>query len=306
MEDQTEQALSKQSFIERQLSEAITPASERAKLAKSFDDFCEEIDAQGEASPEPVKAPPEPVLAKAAPVEQPATQITLQPTPPPPLDPLDQQARQMELAAYITRHPTYKQERIATQRAMEDVVREMSQYFDSDPNQVKAQFTDPLLTSYTPDQLSDEWFEEQADMMKKASPITRRKIEAKWLAMREAQARQNKKAEELAANYDADQQQRANQNWQAAIMAEATNALNDESEFRALKDIRDRANKGDPKANAQFNDLEQNFFRPYMVKLLTEHPNTPPGTATRKALRHVKEHLQGKGRTHHSVESFVG
>jgi hypothetical protein len=108
MEDQmdTAQAPLKQSFIEQQLSAAITPAAERAKLAKSFDDFCEEIDAQGEASPEPVKAPPEPVVAKAAPVEQPATQITLQPTPPPPLDPLDQQARQMEVGAYITRHPS--------------------------------------------------------------------------------------------------------------------------------------------------------------------------------------------------------
>jgi hypothetical protein len=204
--------------------------------------------------------------------------------------------RQYEVWASVTRHPDYKRELITTQRALEDVVREMSQYFDADPARVKEDFTDPLLTSFTPAQLTDEWFEEQAELMKKASPITKRKIEAKWLAMREAQARQDKKAQELAANYDTEQQQRANQNWQAAIMAEARTQLDDESEFRALKDIRDRANKGDPKANAQFNDLEKNVFRPYMVKLLTEHPSTPPGQATRKALRHVKEHLQGKGR----------
>jgi hypothetical protein len=225
MEDQTEQALPKQSFIERQLSEAITPASERAKLAKSFDDFCEEIDAQGEASPEPAKAPAEPVVAKAASVEQPATQITLQPTPPPPLDPLDQQARQMEVGAYITRHPSYKQERIATQRAYEDVVREMSRHFDADPERVKADFTDPLLTSFSPDQLTDEWFQEQVDLMRNASPIIKRKIEAKWLQVQELQARQNKKAQELAANYDTEQQQRSAQNWQAAIMAEARTQL---------------------------------------------------------------------------------
>jgi hypothetical protein len=193
MEDQTEQALPKQSFIERQLSEAITPASERAKLAKSFGDFCEEIDAQGEASPEPAKAPAEPVVAKAASVEQPATQITLQPTPPPPLDPLDQQARQMEVGAYITRHPSYKQERIATQRAYEDVVREMSRHFDADPERVKADFTDPLLTSFSPDQLTDEWFQQQVDLMRNASPIIKRKIEAKWLQVQELQARHGRR-----------------------------------------------------------------------------------------------------------------
>jgi hypothetical protein len=183
----------------------------------------------------------------------------------------------------------------AAQRAKEDVVREMSLYFDAPPEQIKSQFTDPLLTQFTPDQLTDQWFEEQADLMTKASPITRRKIEAKWLAMREAQERQSKKEAELAGNYDAEQQQRATQAWQAAIMSEARTQLDDESEFRALKDIRDRANKGDAKANAQFNDLEQNVFRPAMIKIMTDHPSTPPGQATRKALRQVKEHLQGRG-----------
>src|SRR5260370_8139481 len=73
----------RQSYVEQQLSAAITPATEREKLNRSFDAFCEEIDAQGEASPEPVKAPAEPAAVEAAPVKL-VTQIALQPTPPPP------------------------------------------------------------------------------------------------------------------------------------------------------------------------------------------------------------------------------
>jgi hypothetical protein len=298
MDDKTDtrEASPRQSFLDTQLSEAISPPAEKEKLRKSFESFCEELD-RGESAPEPAKAPAEPAAVEAAPAKQPVTQIALQPAPrPADPDPLDAQARQLEVGAYVTRHPDFKQERIATQRAYEDVVREMSRHFDADPERVKADFTDPLLTSFTPDQLTDEWFQEQVDLMRNASPIIKRKIEAKWLQVQELQARQNKKAQELAANYDTEQQQRSAQNWQAAIMAEARTQLDDESEFRALKDIRDRANKGDPKANAQFTDLEQNVFRPYMVKLLTEHPSTPPGQATRKALRHVKEHLQSKGR----------
>jgi hypothetical protein len=85
MEDQMDkaQAPPKQSFIEQQLGAAITPAAEREKLSRSFDAFCEELDAQGEATPEPLKAPPEPVAVEAGPVEQPVRQIALQPAPRP-------------------------------------------------------------------------------------------------------------------------------------------------------------------------------------------------------------------------------
>ena len=267
-----------------------------------MDAYFDEIDS-AEAAPEPAVASPEPATVETEPVKQPVTQIALQPAQPPPdPDPFDQQAHQLEVMSYITRHPDYKRERIATQRGYEDCVREMAKYFDSPAERIKADFVDPLLKDFTPDQLTDEWFQQQVDLMN-APSITKRKIEQKWAEIQSQQARQNKKAQDLAANYDSDQQQRANANWQAAIMVEARTQLDDESEFRALKDIRDRANKGDPKASTQFNDLEQNVFRPYMVKLLTDHPNTPPGTATRKALRHVKEYLQGGGRRQSSSPS---
>jgi hypothetical protein len=298
MEDQMDkaQAPPKQSFIEQQLGAAITPAAEREKLSRSFDAFCEELDAQGEAAPEPVKAPPGPVAVEAVPVEQAVRQIALQPAPrPADPDPLDAQARQFEIWASVTRHPDFKRERIATQRAYEECVREMSRHYDVPEEEVKAKFTDPLLKDFTPDQLSPEWFQEQVNAMK-APEVVKRKVEQKWAEMMLQQERQNKTARELVDRYDADQQQRANQNWQAAIMAEARTQLDEEKEFAALKNIRDRANTGDATASAQFNDLEQNVFRPYMVKLMTEHPNTPPGQATRKALRHIKEYLQGKGR----------
>src|SRR5260370_5706783 len=219
MEDQTDtaQAPPKQSFIEQQLGAAITPAAEREKLNRSFDAFCEELDAQGEASPEPIKAPAEPAAVEAAPVKQPVTQIALQPTPPRDPDPLDQQARQMEIGAYITRHPSYKQEKLATQAAYEECIQEMSRHYDAPAEKVREEFLDPLLKSFTPDQLTDEWFSQQVELMN-APSITKRKIEAKWAQVQELQGRQNKKAQDLAANYDADQQQRAAQNWQAVIM----------------------------------------------------------------------------------------
>jgi hypothetical protein len=51
MNDKTDttEAPPKHSYLDTQLSEAITPPSEREKLRQSFDAFCEEID-QAEAS----------------------------------------------------------------------------------------------------------------------------------------------------------------------------------------------------------------------------------------------------------------
>src|SRR5271170_1549847 len=118
----------KQSFIQQQLGAAITPAAEREKLNSSFDAFCEELDAQAEAPPEPAKTSPEPVAVEAAQAkQQPVRQIALQPAPrPADPDPLDAQARQLEVWAHVTRHPDFKRERVATQRAYEECVREMS------------------------------------------------------------------------------------------------------------------------------------------------------------------------------------
>jgi hypothetical protein len=136
------------------------------------------------------------------------------------------------------------------------------------------------LINFTPDQLTDEWFQQQVDLMK-CPEVVKRKVETKWAQVQELQARQNKKAQELAANYDVDQQQRANQNWQATIMAEAKTQLDEEKEFTALKDIRDRANKGDASAMAQFNALEQNVFPSVYGPVADRAPLTAP-TATRK------------------------
>jgi hypothetical protein len=98
--------------------------------------------------PEPIKAPAEPAAVEAAPVKQPVTQIALQPTPPRDPDPLDQQARQMEIGAYITRHPSYKQEKLATQAAYEECIQEMSRHYDAPAEKVREEFLDPLLKSF--------------------------------------------------------------------------------------------------------------------------------------------------------------
>lgn len=294
----TAEAPAKQSYLETQLTEAVTPPSERAKLNAAFESACQEWDAQGEAPAEPVKAQPEPAAVEATPVAQPRANIALQPTPrPADPDPMDEQARRMEVGAYIARHPDYKRETATTQRAYEDVVREMSQHFNSDAAEVKKQFTDPLLSGdYTPEHLTDEWFAEQEKLMTNASEITKRKIELKFMAMKEAAERRNKKAEELAQTYDNDQQQRAARNWEALIRAEATNALDEERTFESIKNLRDRANSGDQRAKAEFDSLENNIFRPFMVDLMTKNPNMAPGAATRQALRAVRDHMQGRGR----------
>jgi hypothetical protein len=200
----------------------------------------------------------------------------------------------MEVGAYITRHPSYKKEKLATKAVYEDCIEEMSRYFDAPPEEIKSRFIDPLKKGFTPDQLPAEWFQEQVSLMSKAPEVVKRKIETKWAEVMLAQERQDKIARELAANYDADQQQIATQNYAAVLRAEAENALNDEREFSDLRRIRDRANAGDQKAKAEFDKLEREVFVPYLVKLLTDKPNTPVGAATRKGLRHVKNFLEGK------------
>jgi hypothetical protein len=293
LRDSTE-APPRQSFIEDQLSSAITTPRERDKLNASMDAFFKEID-EGESPPEVEKTPVQPVQAQTpAPIEQPARQIALQPTLPPP-DPLDNQARQMEVGAYITRHPSYKQEKLATQAAYLDCIQEMSRFFNAPAEQIKEQFLDPLKNHFTPDQLTAEWFQEQVGLMN-CPEVVKRKIETKWAEVMLLQERQDQKARELAANYDADQQQIATQNYTATLRSECENALDDDREFSDLRKIRDRANAGDQKAKAEFDKLEREVFVPYLVKLLTDKPTTPVGAAARKALRHVTNHLQSKGK----------
>jgi hypothetical protein len=180
---------------------------------------------------------------------------------------------------------------LATQAAYEECIEDMARYFDAPAEKIKEEFLDPLKKSFTPDQLPAEWFQQQVGLMN-APEVVKRKIETKWAEVMLLQERQDKKARELAANYDAYQQQLATQNYAAALQAE--NALNDEREFSDLRRIRDRANAGDQKAKAEFDKLEREVFVPYLVKLLTDKPNTPVGAATRKGLRHVKNFLEGK------------
>jgi hypothetical protein len=290
IEDSEVGASPKQHFVEPQLGAEVTPPSERAKLQRSFERFCEEIDGQ-------VAAPPETVVAKETPPPaEPVTRIALQPAQPTqPDDPLDAEAKRLEVEAYIKRNQDYRKERLATRRAYEQCLQEMAQYFDQPQDWVKSQFLEPLLKDFTPAQLTAEWFKEQVGAMK-APEVIKRKIESTWDDVMRLQDQENKKAEELANRYDADQRQRSAQNWEALIMAEATTLLDDDREFLALKAIRDRARKGDQDAIAQFNDLEHRVFRPAMDKIMAEHPGTAPGAATRRALKQVLSALQSKGR----------
>jgi hypothetical protein len=183
MEDQTDtaQAPPKQSFIEQQLGAAITPAAEREKLNRSFDAFCEELDAQAEASP----TSPEPAKTSAS---AKVTNIELVPgtaaLPPEILAELEE-GRTARRAVGLVRSPEFIQAYVKPKDdAYLNAIEEMAQYFDAKPEIIKEQFLDPLKANFSPKTLPDEWLDEQIGLMKAPNSI-KAKIKQKFEAARE-------------------------------------------------------------------------------------------------------------------------
>jgi hypothetical protein len=143
-----------------------------------------------------------------------------------------------------------------------DVIREMSQYFDADPQQVKADFTDPLLESgqFNPGNIPASWWDEQSALMHKAPPAIKEKIRQKVANVLLLQERHDEAAKTLStdsnsyAKWQREQQQKQLQEgqrvWQEATRDESEKALAEEA-FRDLAEARTRllaGNDSDKKA----------------------------------------------------------
>ena len=120
--------------------------------------------------------------------------------------------------------------------------------------------------------------------MYKAPPVIKAKVEQKIAKMLSLQDQRDAALREWnrPENFQARQQAKQARDWEARLRWEAESRLNEEDEFANLRTLRDRANGGDAGAKAEFNEAETEF-REYLVKLLQEKPNTPPGSSGGKS-----------------------
>ena len=167
-------------------------------------------------------------------------------------------------------------------------VGEMAQYFSADPERVKSDFTDPLLTQWNPQQLTMDWVESQISLMEKASDVTKERVRRKWQHIFEGQKAQEQRAQELASaeTYDAIQQERRQRQVSDAVRAEINNAL-EESEFQYWAALRKRVAEGESEAQIEMQGVDDaDFGLPAMIDVLLQK-GVPPGTAVRRALRQL-------------------
>jgi hypothetical protein len=170
--------------------------------------------------------------------------------------------------------------------AYADVIREMSEYFDADPAQIKSDFTDPLLESgkFNPGNLPPDWWDSQVELMSKAPPVVKRKVQEKIANVLLLQERHDNAARELAGNqgsfekYKQQSQQRLAKNWESAIRGEAVKALG-EPGFEEWADLRKRADEGDADAKAEVAKAEEELGK------IFSDLNTMPGSAIRRGLK---------------------
>lgn len=117
--------------------------------------------------------------------------------------------------------------------AYRDVIEEMCLYFDADPAQIKAEFKDPLLASgkFNPSNLPPDWWDSQVELMSKAPPVVKRKIQEKIAHVLQLQENHDKAAQELAGNqgsfakYQQESQQRQARDWESAARGESVKAV---------------------------------------------------------------------------------
>lgn len=83
--------------------------------------------------------------------------------------------------------------------AYNDVIQEMSKYFDASEDEIKSKFLDPLK-KFKVSELPPEWWEQQSDLMVKAPVPVKRKIEQKIANVLLLQEKHDLKARELSEN----------------------------------------------------------------------------------------------------------
>jgi len=133
-----------QPFLEEHLGSAITPPQERAKLNQSFEDFWEEVDGAPKAEKPPAIEPVSEVKVKP----EPTRKIELEPGPariPDDVAAEMERLRALERTVDATKDERFRQQYVQpVETSYLDVIREMAKHFHGSPEEIRAQFLDPL------------------------------------------------------------------------------------------------------------------------------------------------------------------
>jgi hypothetical protein len=240
----------KQSFIERQLGEAITPPEMRAKLKADMDAYFKEID-EGGSTPEPAKTP---ASAKATNIELVPGPATL---PPDILAELEE-GRTARRAVGLVRSPEFIQAYVKPKdEAYHAVIDEMAQHFTkSDPAEVQEKFLQPLKRHFTAKALDDQWLDEQLSLTD-LSDIGKAKIRQKF-----ENAKALERQYEEAATVEMTRAQSEYEQKQAVrnYMAELNSALQN-GRYKYFADLRQRVQRKEPGAQEEVTAVDAELQR---------------------------------------------
>lgn len=177
--------------------------------------------------------------------------------------------------------------------AYNDVIQEMSKYFDATEDEIKSKFLDPLK-KFKVSELPPEWWEQQSDLMVKAPAPVKRKIEQKIANVLLLQEKHDLKARELSENklsyadwqkktqeegakiYEANirdqvQQEAKSDSIVASFMPQSLEGITDPDKISEIK-----------KRNDKFPELEQKF------QAVIRDFNSGPRASAKRALEFVK------------------
>lgn len=178
--------------------------------------------------------------------------------------------------------------------AYTNVIKEMALYFDAEPDKIKEDFLDPLLTKYKPSQLPPEWWDQQIEAMTKCPRSTKLKIEGKIAGVLNLQEKHDLAAKNLAENtqsyadWNKKTMEAGAKEYQGMVADEVSKMAREDPEIAAFMPIpTDGINDPDKlnairKSNARYPELE-NKFR----SILTDF-STGPRSSARRAMEFIK------------------
>ena len=251
MEDQTDtaQAPPRQSYVEEQLSSAITTPKERDKLNASMNAFFKEID-EGKSAPE---------LAKTS-ASAKVTNIELVPGPaalPPEILAELEEGRTARRAVGLAKSPEFVRDYVKPKDdAYHGFIDEIAQHFKSNPATVEEQFSEPLKTHFTAKALDDQWLEEQLSLTD-LSDIGKAKIRQK---LEEAKAREQQLEEAAKVEMSRAQSEYEQKLAVRSYMAELNSALRNDR-YRYFADLRQRVQRGEAGAQAEVDAVDAELQR---------------------------------------------
>ncbi len=178
--------------------------------------------------------------------------------------------------------------------AYQNVIKEMALYFDAEPDKIKEDFLDPLLTKYKPSNLPAEWWDKQMEAMTKCPKSTKLKIEHKIAQVQLLQEKHDLAAKNLAENtqsyaeWNQKTMEAGQKEYAGLIQDEVTKMAREDPEVAnfmpvPIEGITDPDKIAAIKrANARFPELERTFR-----SVLSDH-QTGPRAAARRAMEFIK------------------